>query len=166
MGKRIPGGRFATKRRMAPVGQTVAASTPDPAWRPGRCDLSSRGTDQEADHRDSALQTDRAGLIEIRGGLRCLRQVAAIRELESELGRPIAILADMQGPKLRIGTFPGGPVQLAAGQGFRLDLNARTGDGTGVTLPHPEIFAALEPDLDLLLDDGRIRLRVDRKSVV
>jgi len=87
-------------------------------------------------------------------------RVAAIRELESELGRPIAILADMQGPKLRIGTFSGGPAQLEAGQRFRLDLEKRDGDASGVTLPHPEIFAALETDLELLLDDGRIRLRV------
>jgi pyruvate kinase len=87
-------------------------------------------------------------------------RAAAIRELEGELGRPIGMLADLQGPKLRIGTFANGPVTLAPGSPFRLELNQRPGDETGVTLPHPEIFAALEKDLDLLLDDGRIRLRV------
>jgi pyruvate kinase len=88
------------------------------------------------------------------------QRAAAIRELEAELGRPIGILADMQGPKLRIGTFAGGPAVLAAGAPFRLELNQREGNAGGVTLPHPEIFAALEKDLELLLDDGRVRLQV------
>lgn len=86
-----------------------------------------------------------------------------LRELERETGRPIGILLDLQGPKLRIGTFANGPIQLEAGQTFSLDLQRDLpGDDKRVSLPHPEIFAALEVGCDLLLDDGRIRLRVER----
>jgi pyruvate kinase len=84
-----------------------------------------------------------------------------IRRVEQETGRPIAILLDLQGPKLRIGTFAQGPVKLEAGQAFRLDLDTAPGDGQRAPLPHPEIFAALKPGTDLLLDDGKIRLRVE-----
>jgi len=83
-----------------------------------------------------------------------------IRRIEHERGRPIAILQDLQGPKLRIGTFADGPVELLAGAGFRLDLEDRPGDASRAPLPHPEIFAALVAGTDLLLDDGKLRLRV------
>ena len=83
-----------------------------------------------------------------------------IRALEAETGRPICVLLDLQGPKLRIGRFADGPVDLAASQSFRLDLATGLGDKTRVALPHPEIFAVIEPDTDLLLDDGRVRLRI------
>ena len=83
-----------------------------------------------------------------------------IRALEAETGRPISILADLQGPKLRVGTFADGPVVLAAGQSFRLDLNEAPGNLQRVRLPHPEIFAALVPGAELLLDDGKLRLVV------
>jgi len=83
-----------------------------------------------------------------------------IRELEAEFNRPIGILADLQGPKLRVGEFDGGKVDLESGQPFRLDLEPALGDGSRVSLPHPEIFSALEPGTKLLIDDGRIRLRV------
>ncbi len=83
-----------------------------------------------------------------------------VRELEAETGRPISIMADMQGPKLRIGTFENGPVTLETGATFVLELADAPGDQHRVTLPHPEIFAALEVGTDLLLDDGKIRLRV------
>jgi pyruvate kinase len=86
----------------------------------------------------------------------------ALRELEREVGRPIGILADMQGPKLRVGTFADGPVLLSAGQDFRLDLDPAPGDARRVCLPHPEIFAALVAGAELLLDDGRLRLVVQR----
>ena len=86
-----------------------------------------------------------------------------IRAIERDIGRPIGILMDLQGPKLRIGTFAAGPIKLEAGQPFRLDLRRELpGDETRVALPHPEIFAALTEGTDLLLDDGRIRLRVER----
>jgi pyruvate kinase len=86
--------------------------------------------------------------------------VRSIRALEAEIGRPIAIMADLQGPKLRIGTFAGGSITLTAGQSLRLDLSREPGDSQRVGMPHPEIFAALTTDTDLLLDDGRVRLRV------
>ncbi|TYO90887.1 pyruvate kinase [Oceanicella actignis] len=85
-----------------------------------------------------------------------------IREIEHELDRPIAILADLQGPKLRCGTFADGPVTLEDGAQFRFDLDDRPGDAARVRLPHPEIFAALKPGATLLVNDGAIRLRVER----
>ena len=87
---------------------------------------------------------------------------AIIRELEQETGRPIAILADLQGPKLRVGTFADGPVMLAEGKSFRLDLDPAPGNVRRASMPHPEIFAALVPGAELLLDDGRLRLVVER----
>jgi pyruvate kinase len=86
---------------------------------------------------------------------------AIIREIERETGRPIAILADLQGPKIRCGAFARGAEELEDGQAFRLDLDPAEGDATRVSLPHPEIFAALEPGARLLVNDGKIRLKVD-----
>jgi pyruvate kinase len=83
-----------------------------------------------------------------------------IQGLEQRYGRPIGTLADMQGPKLRLGSFAQGRVELQAGASFRLDLHEAPGDVTRVALPHPEIFAALKPGAVLLLDDGRLRLEV------
>ena len=85
---------------------------------------------------------------------------AVLRELEQETGRPIGILADLQGPKLRVGVFADGPIMLAEGQAFRLDLDAAPGNAQRARLPHPEIFAALVPGAELLLDDGKLRLEV------
>lgn len=85
-----------------------------------------------------------------------------IRQIEQEVGHPIGILVDLQGPKLRVGRIAGGSVALRAGQPFRLDLDSADGDVARVGLPHPEIFAALKTDTELLLDDGRLRLRVGR----
>ena len=84
----------------------------------------------------------------------------AIRNVEKRTGRPIGIMMDLQGPKLRVGKFANGPIELVEGAAFRLDLDKTPGDQTRAPLPHPEIFAALEPETDLLLDDGRVRLRV------
>jgi pyruvate kinase len=88
-------------------------------------------------------------------------RIEAIRALEKSTGRPIGILLDLQGPKLRVGRFANGKVKLLEGVNFRLDLDQSPGNVTRVQLPHPEIFAALEAGTDLLLDDGRIRLHVD-----
>ncbi|HEV8028344.1 MAG TPA: pyruvate kinase [Stellaceae bacterium] len=85
----------------------------------------------------------------------------AIRALEKETGRPISILADLQGPKLRLGTFAQGPVRLVGGGHFRLDLDPTPGTLERAPLPHPEIFAAVEPGTELLLNDGNVRLRVE-----
>jgi len=83
-----------------------------------------------------------------------------IRRVETDTGRPIGILADLQGPKLRVGDFAGGRTELAAGARFRLDLDLTPGDSARAPLPHPEIFDALKPGTELLLDDGKLRLRV------
>ena len=86
--------------------------------------------------------------------------IAAIRGLEKALGRPTTILADLQGPKLRVGTFAEGKIELKTGARFRLDRDPTAGDATRVCLPHREIFAALEVGARLLLDDGKLVLRV------
>ena len=85
---------------------------------------------------------------------------ALVRAIEADAGRPIGILADLQGPKLRIGRFRNGDVALVHGQRFTLTLDDEPGDETRVGLPHPEIFAALAPGAEVLLDDGKVRLRV------
>jgi len=87
-------------------------------------------------------------------------RLAIIREIENETGRPIPVIADLQGPKLRVGKFAAGAIDLKAGQAFRLDLDAAMGDARRVQLPHAEIFAALTVGSDLLCDDGKVRLRV------
>ena len=84
-----------------------------------------------------------------------------IRAVEAELGRAIGVLMDLQGPKLRVGRFAEGKVALVPGTQFRLDLDPTAGDAKRANLPHPEIFAALEAGTELLLDDGKLRLRVD-----
>ncbi|WP_249690590.1 pyruvate kinase [Stappia sp. WLB 29] len=86
--------------------------------------------------------------------------VAMIREIEAKIGRPIGILADLQGPKLRVGTFEGDAVTLENGASFTLDSDKTPGTAARVHLPHREILQALEPGHRLLLDDGKIRLRV------
>ena len=84
----------------------------------------------------------------------------AIRQVEAEMGHPISIMADLQGPKLRVGRFQGGSAQLVAGQEFVLDGDPAEGDTTRVQLPHPEIHAAVAPGQFLLLDDGKLRLKI------
>jgi len=85
-----------------------------------------------------------------------------IRQIEKDLDSPIAILADLQGPKLRVGVFANDAGEdLVAGEAFRLDLDEAPGDISRVNLPHPEIFAALRPGATLLVNDGKIRLKVE-----
>ena len=84
----------------------------------------------------------------------------AIRAIEKDLGRPIGILVDLQGPKLRVGTFAAGSIELTPGQRLRLDLDPAPGDSRGVGLLHPEIFAALKPDTTLLLDFATLATRL------
>jgi pyruvate kinase len=86
--------------------------------------------------------------------------VKAIRAVELSHGRPIGILVDLQGPKLRLDTFRGGGAELVAGATFVLDSDPVPGDAARVHLPHPEILAALEPGHRLLIDDGKVRLAV------
>ena len=86
--------------------------------------------------------------------------VEAIRALEKTLHRPMTIVFDLQGPKLRVGKFKGGSAQLTPGHMFVLDRNKEPGDSGRVELPHPELFEAVQKDARLLIDDGKIRLRV------
>ncbi|KLK90835.1 pyruvate kinase [Microvirga vignae] len=90
-------------------------------------------------------------------------RVAMIRAVEAKYKRPIAILADLQGPKLRVGTFEGDSAMLVPGQTFTLDADMTMGGKDRVHLPHPEILSSLEPGHTVLIDDGKLRLRV--KSV-
>lgn len=90
------------------------------------------------------------------------RLVKLIRGLEKESGRPIGVVGDLQGPKIRVAEFAGGAVTLKSGQEFRLDLDTAPGDHTRVSLPHKEAFEAVSEGDDLLLNDGRIRLRVEQ----
>lgn len=90
--------------------------------------------------------------------------VKTIRNVESSYGRPIGILVDLQGPKLRLGSFADGAIQLRNGETFTLDSDKTPGDNTRVQLPHPEILAALRPGHALLLDDGKVRLIAEECS--
>ncbi|MCZ6763505.1 MAG: pyruvate kinase [Alphaproteobacteria bacterium] len=83
-----------------------------------------------------------------------------VRALEAEHDRPVGILCDLQGPKLRLGEFKGGKATLKTGDGFRLDLKGTLGSARRVALPHPEIFSSLGPGSEILIDDGRVRLSV------
>ena len=85
---------------------------------------------------------------------------AAIRALEQEAGRPIGILMDLQGPKIRVGTLRDGKITVKSGESIRFVKSGADGDRSAIPLPHPEIFAAIAPDHDLLIDDGRVRVRV------
>jgi pyruvate kinase len=90
--------------------------------------------------------------------------VTTIRNIESSYGRPIGILVDLQGPKLRLGAFEEGAVQLNNGETFTLDSSPVPGDRNRIQLPHPEILAALKPGHALLLDDGKVRLIVEEAA--
>lgn len=86
----------------------------------------------------------------------------AVRAAEAAVERPLGVLADLQGPKFRLGKFAEGQVRLTQGQRFRLDLDTKTpGDETRVAAPHPEILAALKPGTVVLIDDGKVRLKVE-----
>lgn len=88
--------------------------------------------------------------------------IAAIRAAEKQFDRPITILCDLQGPKLRVGTFKDGRAVIRHGGHFTLDRNPEPGDENRVCLPHPELFGALQKGQRLLIDDGKLRLRVIR----
>ena len=90
--------------------------------------------------------------------------VATIRNVEGSYGRPIGILVDLQGPKLRLGAFAEGSAHLTNGEVFTLDSDPAHGDKTRVHLPHPEILQALRPGHALLIDDGRLRLIAEETS--
>ena len=84
----------------------------------------------------------------------------AIRKLEKKYNHATCILADLQGPKLRIGIFKDDKIQLKKGQGFTLDLITTPGDQTRVNFPHPDIYDILTPNTEILVNDGRVKLQV------
>ncbi len=88
--------------------------------------------------------------------------IANIRAAERDFGRPVAVLCDLQGPKLRVGTFRDGRAVIRHGGHFTFDRNPEPGDDTRVCLPHPELFEVLVKDQRLLIDDGKLKLRVIR----
>src|SRR5580700_4555502 len=90
--------------------------------------------------------------------------VASIRAVESEHNRPIGILVDLQGPKLRLGAFKNDAAEIDTGQDFVFDTDPTPGDATRVNLPHAEIFAAIKPGDTLLIDDGKLRLQATETS--
>ncbi|MCB1784062.1 MAG: pyruvate kinase [Alphaproteobacteria bacterium] len=92
------------------------------------------------------------------------RSVEIIRAIEQKAGRPIGILADMQGPKLRIGTFKNGSAMLEREKRIKFDSNPEPGDETRVFLPHPEVMGAFEIDGLFFLDDGKVRCRIREKG--
>jgi pyruvate kinase len=88
----------------------------------------------------------------------------AVRGAELALKRPLGVLADLQGPKLRLGRFRNVEIDIKPGHRMRFDLDPTPGDATRVQMPHPEIFRALRTGMLLLLDDGRVRLRVNERG--
>jgi pyruvate kinase len=92
------------------------------------------------------------------------KRLDLVRAVEKETGCPIGVFADLQGPKLRLGVFKDGGVDVDKGTKIRLDLDKTPGDRTRVNLPHPEIIEALEQGSDILLDDGKVHLHVTKKG--
>jgi pyruvate kinase len=92
------------------------------------------------------------------------RRYDLIRQVERETGRPIGVLVDLQGPKLRVGAFENGRITLRTGETFGLDLDRGPGTQERVSMPHPEVFQALAPGVELLLDDGKVRLLVENSG--
>ena len=91
-------------------------------------------------------------------------RVEIIRRIEKELSLPIGIVADMQGPKLRVGKFKDGKIALHEGMKIRLDLDKTEGDETRVNLPHPEVIEALNKGSLILMDDGKVRMEIVEKG--
>jgi pyruvate kinase len=92
------------------------------------------------------------------------RHIAAVRRMAQEEGRTLAILCDLQGPKLRVGEIAGGETELLPGSTVTLTTRAVPGDSRQVSLPHPDLVAEVQPGQRLLLDDGALELRVESKT--
>ena len=86
------------------------------------------------------------------------RRFDAIRALEAETKRPIGILQDLQGPKIRVGTLKAGPVQLVPGAMLEFRLDREPGDAQSIALPHPEVFETMMPGHRIMIDDGKLQL--------
>jgi pyruvate kinase len=91
-------------------------------------------------------------------------QFDCIRAVEARVGRPIGILGDLQGPKLRVGEFADGKVVLQQGQRFTFDTSKAVGGVDRVHLPHPQIFAGVKKGHNLLLDDGKLKMVVTAQT--
>lgn len=92
------------------------------------------------------------------------KNVDTARNLEKEFGRPVCLIGDLQGPKLRIGKFKNDSIQLTAGMKFRFDMDEALGDETRVQLPHPEVLEAMSVGSEILLDDGKVRVEITGKD--
>ncbi|MDB5741416.1 MAG: pyk, partial [Alphaproteobacteria bacterium] len=92
------------------------------------------------------------------------QMVGALRALAEDVGRPVGILCDLQGPKIRLGRLNGGPRMLVEGERIRLVLGETSDTPADVPIPHPEIFQAIKQKHALLIDDGKVRLRLLRKA--
>lgn len=91
-------------------------------------------------------------------------RIATIRAIEAKHGRPIGVLIDLQGPKLRIGEFADAGVELKKGDLFSLDRKKTPGDSRRICLPHPEILRSLQPGHVVLIDDGKVKLKIEEIS--
>jgi pyruvate kinase len=99
--------------------------------------------------------TSHAGLAELH------RHVRAVEDM---VGRPIGILTDLQGPKIRLGTLPGGALEVHTGDRLHLVRKVVADNATDIPIPHAEVFAALKPGESILIDDGKVRLRIESAS--
>jgi pyruvate kinase len=132
--------------------RTRIVATLGPASRDKVLDLATAGADvfrlnfSHGDHDDHAAS------------------VKAVRQAETRIGRPLAILADLQGPKFRLGVFAGGGVHVRPGQSLKLDLDPTPGDRKRIQFPHPEMLRSLKSGSLLYVDDGKVRLQVTRTA--
>jgi len=98
-----------------------------------------------------------------------LRSINALRQIEQDSGNPLAIVADMQGPKIRVGEFEGGQIELRYGDTVTLEVSDKPGKDGLIRLPHPELVDALSPGDQLKFDDGKLMVTItanDGKSLL
>ncbi|MEO7865711.1 MAG: pyruvate kinase [Sphingomicrobium sp.] len=136
---------LAPRARKVKILATLGPASDDPAMIRA---LMEAGADAFRINMSHGEQADKIALVD------------AIRSFEAKFHRPTTILFDLQGPKLRVGQFAGGSVELESGQRFTFDRDGVPGDSTRAELPHPEIFAAVQPGTNILIDDGKLRLEV------
>jgi pyruvate kinase len=136
---------LAPRSRKVKILATLGPASSDPAMIKA---LMIAGADAFRINMSHGTHEDKAKLVE------------AIRALEKELRRPTTILFDLQGPKLRVGKFKGGSAEIERGQQFVLDKQRTLGTSERVQLPHPELFEAVSTGARLLIDDGKVRLKV------
>ncbi|MGH6729408.1 MAG: pyruvate kinase, partial [Sphingomicrobium sp.] len=143
------GDSLAPRTRKVKILATLGPASDDPAMIRA---LMEAGADAFRINMSHGEQQDKVALVE------------TIRALEQEFRRPTTILFDLQGPKLRVGQFKGGSAVIESGQRFIFDREDRPGDSARAELPHPELFAAVRPGTNILIDDGKVRLKVVEAS--